>query len=110
MTLLTQFELFIYSLLIGVYLGVTYDLFYYFILMHINKIVKYILIGGGVAIEDFETLFRNNFGENANIRIPDLIGTRHPKYSAIISGQYNIFYMEKLFEEEYNMVSFNETK
>lgn len=40
MALNIQFELFIYALFIGIYLGVTYDLLYYFILMHLNKIVK----------------------------------------------------------------------
>ncbi len=72
-----------------------------------NKISQYVLIGGGVAIENFETLFKNNFGEKASIRTPYLVGTRHPKYSSIISGQYNILYLEKLFEEHYEMVVFD---
>lgn len=69
-----------------------------------NRIHKFILIGGGVAIENFEKLFKNNFGENAAIRSPNLIGTRHPKYSSIISAQYNILYFEQLFAERYEMV------
>lgn len=72
-----------------------------------SKIMQYVLIGGGVAIENFEKLFKNNFGENVAIRSPNLIGTRHPKYSSIISGQYNILYLEQLFEEKYEMVVFN---
>lgn len=75
-----------------------------------NKINKYILIGGGVAIEGFKKLFKNNFGENVTIRTPNLVGTRHPKYSSIISGQYNILYLERLFEVKYQMVSFNNSK
>lgn len=71
-----------------------------------GKIQKFILIGGGVQIENFEKLFRYNFGENSTIRSPNLIGTRHPKYSSIISGQYNILYFEQLFEEKYEMVVF----
>ncbi len=42
MILKTQFELLMYSFLIGFYLGVTYDLFFYFIFMHLNKILKFI--------------------------------------------------------------------
>jgi len=72
-----------------------------------NKITYYYLIGGGVAIENFERLFKNNFGEWVSIRRPNLIGTRHPKYSSIISGQYNAYYFEKLFEEQYDMIIFN---
>ncbi len=75
-----------------------------------NKIDKYVLIGGGVAIEGFEKLFKNNFGENATIRTPNLIGTRHPKYSSIISGQYNILHFERLFEVKYQMVSFKNSE
>ena len=74
-----------------------------------NKISKYILIGGAVQIENFETVFKNNFGENVHIRKPNIIGTRHPKYSAIISGQYNIYFLEKLFEENYEMIEFVKT-
>lgn len=43
MNLKTQFELLVYSFLIGIYLGVTYDLVYYFILMHIKKLLKAII-------------------------------------------------------------------
>lgn len=75
-----------------------------------SKINKYILIGGAVQIEKFEKLFKNNFGENVKLRCPDLVGTRHPKYSSIISGQYNILYLEKLFEEQYQMVTFEDLK
>lgn len=75
-----------------------------------NKINQFILIGGGVAIENFEKLFKNNFGEKVTVRSPNLIGTRHPKYSSIISGQYNILYLEQLFEEQYNMIVFNNNK
>ncbi|MDF2700151.1 MAG: cell division protein FtsA [Haloplasmataceae bacterium] len=75
-----------------------------------NKIAMYVLIGGAVQIENFERLFKNNFGENVSIRTPNLIGTRHPKYSSIISGQYNILYLENLFEEQYSMVVFNDVK
>jgi spore cortex biosynthesis protein YabQ len=43
MSLLTQFELFLFSIFVGIYLGVTYDLIYYFVLMHLKKIQKAIL-------------------------------------------------------------------
>ncbi len=42
MDLKTQFELFLYSFFIGVYLGATYDLFYYFIFIHLKKVIKYV--------------------------------------------------------------------
>lgn len=71
-----------------------------------SKIKKYILIGGGVQIENFERLFKYNFGEYSSIRTPNLIGTRHPKYSSIVSGQYNIYYFEQIFEERNEMVVF----
>lgn len=74
-----------------------------------NRITHYYLIGGGVAIENFERLFKNNFGEWVSIRRPNLIGSRHPKYSSIISGQYNAYYFESLFEEQYNMIIFNDS-
>ncbi len=75
-----------------------------------NKISQYILIGGGVVIENFEKLFKHNFGDQVSIRTPDLIGTRHPKYSSIISGQYNILYLERLFEEKYHMIMFDDER
>ncbi|QVK17057.1 rod shape-determining protein [Mycoplasmatota bacterium] len=75
-----------------------------------NKINQFILIGGGVAIENFEKLFKNNFGEKVTVRSPNLVGTRHPKYSSIISGQYNILHLEQLFEEQYNMFVFDNSK
>lgn len=73
-----------------------------------NKITHYYLIGGGVAIEVFETLFKNNFGPNVSIRYPSLIGARHPKYTAIISGHFNIHYLEQLFEANYDMIEYQE--
>ncbi|QVK17989.1 spore cortex biosynthesis protein YabQ [Mycoplasmatota bacterium] len=41
MILKTQFELLLYSFFIGIYLGVTYDLLYYFIFIYLKKVVKY---------------------------------------------------------------------
>lgn len=40
MDLYIQFILLIYSFLIGIYLGVTYDLIYYFFLIYLHKIIK----------------------------------------------------------------------
>ena len=42
MSLHTQYLLLFYSLIIGIYIGVTYDLLYYFILMHLKKAVIFI--------------------------------------------------------------------
>lgn len=41
MDLQIQYFLFFYSIIIGIYLGVTYDLLYYFIFMHLKKTLKY---------------------------------------------------------------------
>lgn len=65
MELNIQFELFIYSLFIGVYLGVTYDLFYYFIFMHVHKIIKMIcdmlfFVSQGFIV--FHLIFKINNG------------------------------------------------
>lgn len=77
----------------------------------INRIKHYYLIGGGVTIERFETLFKNNFGPNVSIRYPEIIGARHSKYTSIISGHFNIHYLEQLFEEDYQMIEYiDETK
>lgn len=65
MNLDIQFELFIYSLFIGVYLGVTYDLLYYFILMHLKKITKYFLDIIFFVIQSFivfKVIYRINYG------------------------------------------------
>lgn len=71
----------------------------------IGKITHYYLIGGGVAMDKFEQLFKNNFGSNVSIRTPQVLGTRHPKYTSLISGQFNIHYLEQLFEANYQMVA-----
>lgn len=71
----------------------------------IGKITHYYLIGGGVAMDKFEQLFKNNFGSNVSIRTPQVLGTRHPKYTSLISGQFNIYYLEQLFEANYQMVA-----
>jgi cell division protein FtsA len=75
-----------------------------------SKINHYYLVGGAVLMMNFETLFKHNFGEHVSIRRPDFIGSRHSKYSAIISGHFNIYYLEKLFEEDYHMIKFNEVE
>lgn len=76
-----------------------------------NKITAYYLVGGGVEIDEFETLFKHNFGNNVYLRRPSFIGARHPKYSTIISGHYNIYYLERLFEEDYQMIEYqNDTE
>lgn len=75
-----------------------------------NKISKYILIGGATQMTHFEAYFKQSFGEEVSIRRPDFIGTRHPKYSSIISGHFNIYYLEKIFEEEYEMIVFNQNE
>jgi cell division protein FtsA len=72
-----------------------------------NKITKFILIGGAMAIENIETLFKHNFGENVHLRRPDFIGARHPKFSSIISSHYHIYHLEQILEEEHIMVAFN---
>lgn len=41
MELQIQYFLFFYSILIGIYLGVTYDLLYYFVFMYLKKALKY---------------------------------------------------------------------
>lgn len=42
MDLQTQFIILVYSFFVGIYLGVTYDLLYYFLLIHLKKIFKYV--------------------------------------------------------------------
>lgn len=72
------------------------------------KINQYVLIGGAVMLEQFETLFKHNFGDHVAVRRPDFIGARHPKYSTIISSHTNIFYLQRLFDNDFKMLSYND--
>ncbi|MDF2699821.1 MAG: hypothetical protein K0Q49_1377 [Haloplasmataceae bacterium] len=65
MNLNTQFELFLFSLFIGIYLGVTYDLLYYFIFMHVKKLIKYVfdlIFFVSQSFIVFNVIYRINYG------------------------------------------------
>ncbi len=65
MILKTQFELLLYTFLIGIYIGVTYDLLYYFIFMHLKKPLKIVFdfiffICQGFIV--FRVIYKINYG------------------------------------------------
>lgn len=65
MILKIQFELLLYSFFIGIYLGVTYDLLYYFCFIHLKKVIKYFcdilfFVCQGFII--FHVIYKINYG------------------------------------------------
>ncbi|WP_161625427.1 cell division FtsA domain-containing protein [Haloplasma contractile] len=72
-----------------------------------TKVERFIFIGGATEVRGFLHLIKQTFGEHSTVRRPSMLGVRHPKYSSAISMHNSIYFFDSLFEENYEMVTFN---